>query len=125
MGDETCKMDSTLKALEPSFSEWDFWDEYEDGYVYTAPVGTYEPNKLGLFDMTGNVFEWCFDWYGESYYKRSEFDNPKGPESGEERIVRGGSWANSPFKQRTIHRDVDPPLFTGIDVGFRVLIPVK
>jgi formylglycine-generating enzyme len=63
-----------------------------DGYVALAPVGRFPPNGYGLYDMIGNVWEWCADWFDESYYTKSSRDNPTGPPDGSERVIRGGSW---------------------------------
>ena len=58
----------------------------------THPVGTKQPNELGIYDMSGNLWEWCSDWYDSDYYSRSPERNPKGPTSGNSRVLRGGSW---------------------------------
>jgi sulfatase modifying factor 1 len=63
-----------------------------DGYAATAPVDAFPPNGFGLYNVTGNVWEWCSDWLGLDYYERSESTNPPGPEDGELRVQRGGSY---------------------------------
>ena len=67
--------------------------DYNDGSMpYTSPVGSFAPNGYGLYDMAGNVWEWCWDWYSATYYSSSPVVNPRGPASGSYRVIRGGSW---------------------------------
>jgi formylglycine-generating enzyme required for sulfatase activity len=64
----------------------------DDGYAGTCPVTTYEPNGYGLYNMAGNVWEWCSDWFSASYHRTAETTNPSGPPSGSARVMRGGSY---------------------------------
>ncbi len=77
---------------------------FDDGYTFTAPVGSYPPNGYGLYDMAGNVFEWVQDWYQADYYKTVPSSNPKGPREGTTKSFRGGSWFSDPSDLRTSSR---------------------
>ena len=85
----------------------------------TAIVGSFPPNAWGLYDMHGNVWEWCWDWHGE--YQKGDQTDPKGPSSGKERIVRGGAWCHSPAVCRSAMRGSYNPEWTA-NTGFRVVV---
>jgi formylglycine-generating enzyme required for sulfatase activity len=88
----------------------------------TRPTGTYPPNGYGLYDMAGNVWEWVSDWYASDYYSISDSRNPRGPESGSMRIVRGGSWVNEDVGMlRCAYRHQVPPDTYAHSVGFRIV----
>lgn len=104
------------------FPNWIIWEGYDDGYVFTSPVGSFRPNEFGLFDMTGNVWEWVSDLYDKTYYSKSPKQNPKGPENGTHRIARGGSWINFPWFLRITYRDVNEPDDRCSVLGFRIAL---
>lgn len=79
------------------------WDNYRDNYVYTSPVGTFPANELGLHDISGNVGEWVWDFESPSYSK-DEVSNPKGPETGTHKMMRGGTWYDTMQKLRLTDR---------------------
>jgi len=92
----------------------------KDGFLYTAPIGSFPPNGYGLYDMSGNVWEWCADYYDESYYPNSPETNPRGPNSGEKRVLRGGSWFGGPERMQCAARLWNYPLIRYASTGFRV-----
>jgi len=89
--------------------------------VLTSPVCSYKPNSLELFDMSGNVWEWCQDWYSDKYYLNSKTDNPPGPAFGHYKVIRGGSWYSSVAGLETYRRNFLSPSKAKFDVGFRVV----
>ncbi|MDO4571544.1 MAG: formylglycine-generating enzyme family protein, partial [Planctomycetia bacterium] len=87
----------------------------------TSEVGKYPPNAWGLYDMHGNVWEWCSDWYGADYYDRSPTSDPKGPDSGSRRVYRGGCWYYNAEYCRSADRGISGPAGSRNGVGFRLL----
>jgi len=100
--------------------------EYNDGYSFTSPVGIYSKgaSPYGVLDMAGNVWEWVYDWYDEGYYEKSPYKNPKGPETGNVKSMRGGSWYDGePTAWVTcVIRHQNPINDRYEDVGFRCVI---
>ncbi len=85
------------------------------------PAGKKKPNALGLYDMSGNVWEWTQDWFGESYYPSSPRDNPRGPDEGTARVLRGGCWLDRAQDCRTTIRYSFPPGTGFKSIGFRLI----
>lgn len=121
----------------PTEAEWEYaarGGQYTHNYVYsgsndidkvawhdgdcTHVVGQLQPNELGIYDMSGNVFEWCQDWFGD--YEMMPSENPTGPESGENRVRRGGSWGGSVRGPRVSFRINELPNIRYNYIGFRL-----
>ena len=96
-------------------------DGTEDGYRYLAPPGSFEAGRspYGIYDMTGNVGEWVADFYDENAYRKSSYRDPAGPDQGEQRVIRGGSWRETKRNVRSSKRFQAKPWRHDITVGFR------
>ena len=125
----------------PTEAEWEFaarGGNESQGYLYagsnniddvawyksnseeTHVVATKAPNELGIYDMSGNVWEWCSDWYAD--YSAEAQVNPTGPETGGEKVLRGGSWYGKAIKCRIFKRFKSPTLFGDDDIGLRLAL---
>jgi len=104
--------------LDPDIGECAWYNGNSGGT--THPVGLLKANSLGAKDMSGNVWEWCWDWYHDYYYNTSPSDNPYGPATGADRVLRGGSWGSSAQGCCLAYRNWYGPRFTYSPYGFRV-----
>jgi len=121
--------DNTLHYRLPTEAEWEYaaragtahehyWNDADPGKFAwydenagdkTHPVGEKQANAFGLHDMAGNLWEWVADWYGENYYGDSPKKNPQGPETGDTKVLRGGSWFYDDFALRSALRESNRP----------------
>ena len=95
-----------------------------DGYLGTAPVDAFAPNGFGLYNVTGNVWEWCTDWYDAGYYATSPQEDPHGPDHGTNRVIRGGSYLchlSYCKRYRVSARSGSEPESSTGNLGFRVV----
>ncbi len=135
----------------PTEAEWEYaarGGRYSQGYLYAgsdklSQVGWYDDNsdnqthevglllgnELEIHDMSGNVYEWCDDWFDEKYYekckKQGVADNPSGPEVGVDRVIRGGGFLNAPLYWRVAYRFRGGPDDRDNFVGFRLVLPLQ
>ncbi|HJT34889.1 MAG TPA: SUMF1/EgtB/PvdO family nonheme iron enzyme [Pirellulales bacterium] len=114
--------DATAKA---KFTWWKSTTKAKDGFAFTAPVGQFRRNQFGLYDMTGNTWEWCSDWFDMEYYGKSPPDDPTGPTTGTFRVIRGGAWLYMPVACRSAMRNGALPVGLNSSTGFRVVLDVE
>jgi formylglycine-generating enzyme required for sulfatase activity len=108
--------DASLKKVDPDSA----CIRGDDGFVYTAPVGSFEPNAWHLYDMIGNVGEWCDDWFDMTFYPASPKEDPRNTKEAPARVIRGSSWQRDPWDCRPAFRSWGAPGDRFFDLGFRV-----
>jgi formylglycine-generating enzyme required for sulfatase activity len=113
----------SLSATQANFNgEHPFGDGKPGPFlIRTQTVGSYKPNAFGLYDMHGNLHEWCLDWFDREYYRDSPMDDPRGPETGSRRVIRGGDWYSDGRDCRSAFRYADVPTGKFYALGMRVV----
>jgi formylglycine-generating enzyme required for sulfatase activity len=121
---------NTGTTLDSDVANYDATEPYADGIIgkylkRTTEVGSYPPNAFGLYDMHGNVWEWCSDIYDEDYYKVTPLVDPKGPAEGKPKVMRGGAWNEYAYKCRSADRNHRWPKTNETIIGFRVVLEIE
>ncbi|AFH48677.1 Hypothetical protein IALB_0965 [Ignavibacterium album JCM 16511] len=118
---------SIVDSLDSKYFNYNAWFQFDSlnnsnnlSFLKSQSLGAYPPNDCGVFQMSGNVWEYCLDWYEWNYYADSPVENPAGPFLGKYKVIRGGGFTSSPKGIRVYERSYISPDSYGIDVGFRV-----
>ena len=124
-GNDPDKGRGWLNAADLTAKEKLRWEErslfnFRDGYAVTSPVGSFRKNAWGLYDLHGNVAEWCNDWFGP--YGSGLAVDPKGPGTGVSHVLRGGAWYHDPPTCRSAFRSRNEPTIRYMGFGFRVVL---
>lgn len=121
---------AALGGLHRDYNEFAGGDDMFDlGWYFnnsggqTHPVGQQLPNQLGIYDMSGNAWEWCSDWYGQYVFYDGIMQNPQGPSQGERKSIRGGGWSSTVDECRVKARSSEPPYVRKNTIGFRLVTP--
>ncbi len=115
--------DKSTERIQPEWAAYAL--KGDDGFEFTAPVGSFAPNAFGLYDMHGNVWQWVSDFYSPDYYAKSPVDDPQGPPPAGKHVRRGGGWATWSFYCRSSFRNFNTPESRYFNLGFRVVMEEK
>jgi len=112
-----------LKSVENNLDDYAWY--YSNSEEKWHKKGQKKANLLGIYDMSGNLWEWCGDFYNPSYYKIRAKQNPKKAEKGDYRVIRGGSWTNKEEMMRISNRNGVIPAINKINIGFRIVYDIQ